>query len=766
MFRPFLLSISIFCASSLPALAQDDILYPRVEAGGKLGTERSLGTGEYWVPLSQGHDRVLYGDLRFMADDAENNEGNLGIGYRQIVEAPVAGQAIAGAHVWADRRRSARGNVFYQTAAGVELMGRDWDARANAYIPLSGDKTRTSSTANGQSSDPYLAGSGIYYDTGGQTLTTVTEEPQPGFDLELGVRVPVFEEHMDAVRLYGGGYHFMGDKTEDVTGWRARLVADVTPSFSIGGRFQKDDARGSQGFLEATIRFPFEAKKSFREEGLRARLDESPERDVDIVTGAAATRSETYGQQGVAVLAAATGNAQRILHVDNTAATGGDGSKERPFNTLNAAEAAMQPYDVIYVDAGDGTTTGQDEGIVIDEVGVSLIGSGTNFVYDTERFTSSTDTNFAGTVLAKKTVAPILKNTEATTDVFTGVGVYVVADKAYISGIEFDASTTGANIFAYNNGGQWEGITVNEVTTRSLNHARDGIRIQAINSGRIEDTTITQVTTNEHIRGINVSSDSGGEFGNVLIDNVYAFSASQQGVLVGISSGSGSIDNIRMQNIESYENGTGVMVNIQAATGAVISNALLSNITANNNSTNIRVSVSSINEITNLQIDNVKAENNNLAGIYGLYIQSASGGVINTMKINSFTSTGNIQTGMNVISNANSSISALSVQNSAFYGNVRDGIVLNDDTTGTFNVDLGGGTTGSAGSNSIYGNGTGNPATYRDMRLDLDGGVVSAQHNWWGQAGGPTAGRIVNEGACPNCGTVNTLSPLDHNPNL
>jgi hypothetical protein len=100
MFRPFLLSISIFCASSLPALAQDDRLYPRVEAGGKLGTERSLGTGEYWVPLSQGHDRVLYGDLRFMADDADNNEGNLGLGYRQIVEVPVAGQAVAGAHVW------------------------------------------------------------------------------------------------------------------------------------------------------------------------------------------------------------------------------------------------------------------------------------------------------------------------------------------------------------------------------------------------------------------------------------------------------------------------------------------------------------------------------------------------------------------------------------------------------------------------------------------------------------------------------------------
>lgn len=205
---------------------------------------------------------------------------------------------------------------------------------------MSDAKTRSVSVENGQSSDPYLAGSGIYYDTGGRTVTTMIEEPQPGFDLELGARIPVFEEHVDAVRVYGGGYHFIGDKTEDVSGWRARVAADITPAFSIGGRFQRDDERGSQGFLEATLRFPFEAKRSFREEGLRARLDESPERDVDIVTGAKVTRADVAPQTQVAVLTAATGDAQRMLHIDNTAAAGGDGSKDHPFSTLKAA--AMQ----------------------------------------------------------------------------------------------------------------------------------------------------------------------------------------------------------------------------------------------------------------------------------------------------------------------------------------------------------------------------------------------------------------------------------------
>lgn len=208
-----------------------------------------MGTGEMWVPLSQGRDRVLYGDVRFMADDRENSEGNIGLGYRQIVDAPVVGEVIAGGHIWGDRRRSASDNVFYQGAAGLELLARDWDIRANAYVPLSGDKEFTSSVATGQSSDPYLAGSGIYYDVGGQNVTTFTEEPQPGFDIEVGARLPVFESHIDAVRVYSGGYHFIGDKTEDVSGWRTRVVADITPSFSVSGRFQRDDERGSQGFF-------------------------------------------------------------------------------------------------------------------------------------------------------------------------------------------------------------------------------------------------------------------------------------------------------------------------------------------------------------------------------------------------------------------------------------------------------------------------------------------------------------------------------------
>lgn len=103
----------------------------------------------------------------------------------------------------------------------------------------------------------------------------------------------------------------------------------------------------------------------------------------------------------------------------------------------------------------------------------------------------------------------------------------------------------------------------------------------------------------------------------------------------------------------------------------------------------------------------------------------------------------------------------VSIEKSVFAGNGRYGAIINDDTVGAFNIDLGGGTLGSAGNNSIYSNGTAG-AAYRDMLLDLDGGEVSAQGNWWGRIGGPdmTPGseRIINDvGACPaNCGTADS----------
>ena len=185
-----------------------------------------------------------------------------------------------------------------------------------------------------------MVGTGIVIDTDGEII----EEPQHGFDLELGLELGQYfkpiKKHTDSFRIYGAGYYFDGEDTENVAGWRTRFTADITSDIQVGARFQRDDERGSQGFLEATIRFPFGQKKSYRKRGLYARLDESPERDIDIVTGEHVTDT---GDR-VAVLNKETGAAQEVLNVDNTAAGGGDGSAENPFNCLVPDYGGMDQF--------------------------------------------------------------------------------------------------------------------------------------------------------------------------------------------------------------------------------------------------------------------------------------------------------------------------------------------------------------------------------------------------------------------------------------
>lgn len=325
------------------------------------------------------------------------------------------------------------------------------------------------------------------------------EEPQGGLDLEFGARLPVLTEHIDTLHGYISGYHFSGDDTEDVTGWRTRLDADVTPWLQAGARLQRDEERGSQGFLEVTLRFPTNAKASYRKHGLRARLDESPERDIDIVSGSV----ETAGAVAQPVMNVVTGAEQRVLHVNNQAAGGGNGTIENPYNTLAGAQAAMQAGDVVYVHAGDGTTTGQDNGMVIAANDIQLIGSGTNFTFDANRM--SANRNLSGRVIASATTAPVITNTQV-----NGDGIVISADDVVISGITVDgANRDGIVIEASGGGASAQNVLVDDMT--SINN-RHGLVIHADNGGAASASVQNSSFTNNDQHGVVVLDETAGIF--------------------------------------------------------------------------------------------------------------------------------------------------------------------------------------------------------------------------------------------------------------
>lgn len=497
LMRRLLLSASALCLFSPSAFAEEP-LQARAEANWRYGQERSILMSEFWVPIAQDDESVLYGDLRMMGDDHDNREGNIGVGYRQMLGFKNL-KGVGGAHAWLDRRITERGSHFHQITLGAEWLGDDMDVRLNGYIPLSDKREIEIPNANPQA--PAFTGTGIVVDTNGRIL----EEPQGGFDIELGwelgSHIDFIKDHTDSVRVYGGAYYFDGENTENVAGWRTRLAADITQDVQIGARFQRDDERGSQGFLEATIRFPFGQKKSYRREGLRARLDESPERDIDIVTGDVVTDTGDRVQ----VLNNTTGAAQEVLHVNNTAAGGGDGSAETPFNTLSDAQAAASAQTIIYVHTGDGGTTGQDQGVTLNKTGQQLIGAGADFIYDSGRFSTENGASPTSILIAAAGTAPKITNVNASSD-----GVRVTANDITVTGITVDGATRdGIVVEADGAGASATGVNISNVTAQNN---RMGIFVHGTNGGSVSAKVQGSVTTANSQHGIAVYDDTSGTF--------------------------------------------------------------------------------------------------------------------------------------------------------------------------------------------------------------------------------------------------------------
>jgi hypothetical protein len=495
---------------------------PRLETNWRHGTERSILMTEAWVPLAQDSDRVFYGDVRLMGDDGDNREWNFGAGYRQLSD---SGDAVLGVHGWLDRRRSARGSVFYQATAGFEYLTEGLDVKLNAYVPAN-QKERYAIPA--ASTAPYLADTGIYYDTGG----LLVEKPLHGFDIELALPIEALRGPMESFRVAAGGFAFKGSNVDGLQGVRLRAIAEVTPDVQLGARFETDNQRGAQAFVEATLRFPFGSKSSAKTLGLKSRMDESPERDIDVITAARVAVEPIIGNP---VLSVFDNMNQRVFHVDNTAAAGGDGGRETPFNTLAAAgTAADREGDVIYVHAGTGSSAGMADGITLAQSNQALIGSGTNFVYDAGRLTTADGANLSGQLLLPSSTAPVITNLNV-----NGDGIYVTGSDVTVAGITVDGAARHG-LYAYAAGGADLG-TLNLRSLSLVNNGSDGLRVEAAGLNSYIDTSANNLRIDDNCNGLRFYAHQDGALAGVVAATRMTGNA-QHGVILYDDSAAGDID--------------------------------------------------------------------------------------------------------------------------------------------------------------------------------------------------------------------------------
>ncbi len=368
------------------------------------------GLGDVLIPLwNPGEKGLLFLNPRGSFTDHNEEEGNLGVGYRQWL--PRAG-IILGVNAYYDYRDT-EAHHYDQWGVGVEMLS-DWiDARANYYDPddearvihrQTETSSRQSARVQDRFSDPYAADHYILQDyIVTRTLTTVTstrtfeqfEAACGGYDWELGLRLPLpIERETLEARVFGGYYDFDHDYSANAKGWKARAEVRVLSSlFLDAGVYEDDDLTGSDWFAGARLSVPLDLAKISQGRNpfatarsrlggesreLSARLTEMVMRDSQIrvetsgfienesLATEETTRQSQSDRQTIPLMA-------DVAFVDGAGASAeGDGTAERPFATIQQGVDAVFGTRNVYVFAAPSAYM---ENVVLTE-GVNLWGSG------------------------------------------------------------------------------------------------------------------------------------------------------------------------------------------------------------------------------------------------------------------------------------------------------------------------------------------------------------------------------------------------------
>ena len=339
-----------------PDDADDRFWEPQLYVEGWLGSQRNVGDVELVMPLYEQRDRLWFGTVRGRADSESSHESNFGFGYRQMLN---EGEQVFGVYGAFDLLYSAADNRFAQVTLGSEYSTRNWEFRLNSYVP---EVKKADAGPGGQRA--LIDGTSIVISN-----NQLRERALPGLDVEIGRRV---ELKGHAFWFFGGAYHFNASDYPDVTGPRFRVATKIplpgwvkNAGLQIGGEWQTDQFRGSQGFASLQIRIhpgSIGRSSSWAADKMVSRI----RRDVDVVTSNVprpGTLEPAYH--------AATGRAYSGIYF---AEAGGAGSGTHADPTDLAGASAMAGPDSVIVANGASGQLGVASSVVRD--GSTLIGGG------------------------------------------------------------------------------------------------------------------------------------------------------------------------------------------------------------------------------------------------------------------------------------------------------------------------------------------------------------------------------------------------------
>jgi hypothetical protein len=383
------------------------------------------------------NNSAFFSDLRFYPTIDGTFGGSLGGGYRYF--SPGLNR-IFGASLWYDGDGT-RDVYFQQIGLSLETYG-PIDFRTNLYFPVG--QTYQQSAQGVVNGSQRFVGENLAFDT----LTTYLAAMR-GLDFEAGVGIPgrFAEDH--AIRAYLGGYYYDDDEGDHILGISGRVQANIWSGLDASVQVTNDNYFNTRAFVNVSWTFGPLHRSELSQTTTEGRMGERVTRNYTVL---AITESQL---DDPIAMNPNTHQPYVIAHVDSSAAPGGDGSVNSPYQTIAAAQASGAA--VVFVHAGSVFNSNAATVVMNPNEYLFGDGSGARNVLPTS--------NFGGIVLPHGPTTgalPVLNGAP-------GVSV-TMADNTILSGFTI-SNSVGAGVLANGIGG---------ITLKNLNvtgAGSDGIQI-------------------------------------------------------------------------------------------------------------------------------------------------------------------------------------------------------------------------------------------------------------------------------------------------
>ncbi|MFO1041985.1 MAG: right-handed parallel beta-helix repeat-containing protein [Planctomycetaceae bacterium] len=319
---------------------------------GYLGSYYQVGG---FRPFWLSDDAFIAPEARAMLTNDGQWGGNFGGLARRYLESR---DRIIGAYGYFDTD-SQYNQRFNQGSFGVETLG-NWDLRINGYIPLG---NQDSLVSNGAPlcvmGDPFFQGNNIVFN-GVQAQNRA--QALTGGDIEFGIPVA---PQWQWLRANAGAYYYTSNQLAPVPvdaaipnqqdknpiGVRARLDAWLTDTVLASVNVTSDTVWGTNVNAVIDIRFSgMNPTRFYPNFSTRERMMQPVQRNWRVAVMQYGTAVNTP----IEAVNPTTGKPYFVEFINNTAAPGGDGSFEHPFDSFNHPNG-IPNADLILVARGDST---------------------------------------------------------------------------------------------------------------------------------------------------------------------------------------------------------------------------------------------------------------------------------------------------------------------------------------------------------------------------------------------------------------------------